>query len=539
MTTPKEFGLNFDKYRPGQRNAIISAKDSHFRFFGVQAPTGLGKSFIPKALAYPDLRTIVLTQTKLLQESNYRDDLGFFALMGRNNYSCPELSVNNINFAADSCIHNKKADECPSFNICDFELAKSEAKVVNELSMNYSLYLLMKSMRKRKHNLVCDEAHLLPGIIEDFVSIKIEQKHITKYNLPAIRFIISSETDFEKSVALTCNWMEKSLDRLTSDYKNLHQQIKSGKANHQVLNQFRGVKNLMFKIESALGMLQSSPDSFYIRSFFVNNGFVFKELIIKPLTAKFHTKKLMFDNGDLYDDADKVVLMSATLNPIIMDELGIDADEYDFHDVPSIWKPEEMPILWPDGLPKVNAGLFKYNKEAQKNRQLWADIVGKLINEHPKNWGGIVHFNSYDRCESMVEHLQHVVSQKVVSMPRGLNTNQQYSWWINVRKKSPSTLLLVPTFSEGVNLPDDQINIMGDMPYWKLDELGMLKMKRNVPYFQYMAAAKGEQRMGRNRRGDDSHYGEKAEKLNIWGVPNWGRAKKYFNKEFVKRIVKV
>ena len=101
-----------------------------------------------------------------------------------------------------------------------------------------------------------------------------------------------------------------------------------------------------------------------------------KSLLIKPLTAKYHFKRL-------FDVAEKVVLMSATIRPSIASRLGLSEDEFDFMEVPSIW-PTPTRLVYDLGAPLMNWE----NRQKPEVREEQAMLIASVLNP---NKSGIIH----------------------------------------------------------------------------------------------------------------------------------------------------
>ena len=93
MTSPKDLGLPFDTFRPGQLEMAQTLAAADERFSVLSAPTGSGKSLIYMTLAklLGAQRTLILVSTKALQEQLRRDFENVAVMKGRGNYPCRAL----------------------------------------------------------------------------------------------------------------------------------------------------------------------------------------------------------------------------------------------------------------------------------------------------------------------------------------------------------------------------------------------------------------------------------------------------------------
>jgi Rad3-related DNA helicase len=175
-----------------------------------------------------------------------------------------------------------------------------------------------------------------------------------------------------------------------------------------------------------------------------------KNLVIKPLTAKYHFKRL-------FDVADKVIMMSATIKPSIAEKLGLKPDEFDYHQVPNPW-PTPTRLIYDLGGPAMNYNSSEADK--QKNAELIASVLkpGKC---------GTIHVTSkkQERIDEFISRLRNFIGDEINFFIPSQNkgTDDQLQEWYNHRQ--PGTYCIAWAFHEGVDLGDDDIGIMAKVPY--------------------------------------------------------------------------
>lgn len=78
---PSEYGLEHEQWRPHQYETLDWAE--HLEVSGIlEAPTGSGKTALPKALSH-NAKVISLVQHKQLQQRNYGEKYAFDVLYGK------------------------------------------------------------------------------------------------------------------------------------------------------------------------------------------------------------------------------------------------------------------------------------------------------------------------------------------------------------------------------------------------------------------------------------------------------------------------
>lgn len=172
MQSPSDLGLPYADWRPGQRTAIRTCQFSRTTHTVINAPTGSGKTAIATAVPrlMPDRRHVILTATKALQDqyggphpflvdlrgaSNYRclaavDEMkAYFPLRRRGSATCDDGPC-HIGVACSLKDHG-----------CEYFDAKRSFVAAQCGLTNYSAWL-MNRRTFTADTVICDEAHALP-----------------------------------------------------------------------------------------------------------------------------------------------------------------------------------------------------------------------------------------------------------------------------------------------------------------------------------------------------------------------------------------
>src|SRR3990167_1165937 len=106
VKTPKDYGLPYPDWRPGQLEAIEEISHSPLQTTFLSAPTSFGKSGVGFALTKALGSTTILTSTKQLTNQYTRDWPMLDEMKGRANYPC--LIEEGKTAANAACLHYKE-----------------------------------------------------------------------------------------------------------------------------------------------------------------------------------------------------------------------------------------------------------------------------------------------------------------------------------------------------------------------------------------------------------------------------------------------
>jgi Rad3-related DNA helicase len=447
--------------RPGQQEAFDWLIASNKKFNIICGPTGSGKSAWA-AEASKTLRTLVLTEHKSLQDSNYKKQYSFDILYGKSNYRCENPKNKRFWYTAYDC--NVPQCDCP------YQKQERYCLSSSRVSLNYAKFLLSKQFVKglEPNILFLDEAHNLPEIITEFIgfSVRWDNEFINRKTVP-------QDTEL-------LNYIE------AMNY--LRQCAKSVKQNQpdkeEDLKQWRKWKRLSDKISSINEIVgYSEPlDWFYE----VDN----EKLTIKPLTAKYHFKKL-------FDIADKIVLMSATIKPSIASRLGINEDEFAYYEMDNAW-PTPSRLIYDLNGPTMNYG----SDETDKQKQV--ELIASVLSPDKS---GVVHVSSRVQAYELVDKLSDLNNDyyDFYYPENSIGTDRQLQCWYNERQCG--CYCISWCFHQGVDLGDDDINILAKVPYASLkSNYEKAKQQYDPGWYNEKAAQLIEQACGRVRRGKPEHY---------------------------------
>ncbi len=458
--------LKIEQYFPNgytpnvQQIKLLKAIDSAFnagkKFVICNAPTGTGKSFISKTIAnsseniiptYEELissyriykmdldsdnslddiashGTFVLTITKALQDqykSFFNDSL---ILKGKSNYQCNIDSRYSVDVAP--CIHIEGLKKkCWAQNICPFYNARNEALIQKFSILNYSMFLSLPDAVKKRQFLICDEASEL-------------EEELVKYFTCSINFKLMKKLDIQlkptpKSYGAWLNWLFDIAGQLVDKEEELKNKLHKLRKKQNISNQTEAVAYYFILVQQILKNFRMLTKSYSTHEYIIEPSE--KEVTFTPL----HVDHLA--NPYLFDYADKVILMSATIidPPNFCKTLGI--ENYEYVEADSTFDPKYAPI-YVNTKTKLNYQNLKFQLPNILKQ------VQQIINLH-KNEKGIIHTHT----QYIADYLRNKLKEpRCIYREPGINNEQLMRQ--HFESKEP-TILVSPSMKHGVDLKDD------------------------------------------------------------------------------------
>ena len=486
---PSRYGLPHDEWRPGQLETVKWVSNTPGTLL-IQAPTGSGKTAIASAIStYGSVRS--LTHTINLQQQ-YEKLYGFDTIYGMRHYPC--AFVNDTDTAAN-CSFAEKMFDCPVAVDCEYLIQREIVRKATKQSLSYAYFLQAVWPKLDSADMLyCDEAHLLPQITKDFCTIEYTTKQIFYMDVPMYPTV--KLRGYQARTLMAVKWLQKIRLKMQDDHGDLVK-VKPKYRSHNLKTRIRLLTEQIYRLGRTIAYAEKHPEEFYTNW----NKDYFKMM---PLSAKLYFKDLFINKFD-----HKPVLTSATIgNPdTLARELGL--SNYSFRDVPSAYPPEAMPVFTFDDAPKLSY------KSSPMDWRKWADVIGRAVNMVNSEWSGLIHVSSGIQAESLANALsrsEHGLQDRVY-IPEGKGTKGKILDWKQRKLKVPNTIAIAYSFHMGLDAYDDEINIVGKIPYGILDEFGMAELNYDAGIYRHKAALLTEQACGRIRRGQPEHYEEPGEPM--------------------------
>lgn len=500
--------------RPQQLEVVDSvyANWDKFKYFIINAPTGVGKTFITCSLADKlSGRGYILTSTLQLQDQYEKSWSSIVNLKGRGNYTC-NLNQNFTVDAAPCSAMPELKSECYKNSICSYYNQKnlalrSQAMITNPLFLLYSAHCGFASEEQeegsnpwvKREALLIDEAHNIENHLVSFAEAKIDPEKLAAdhgVNLKGITFTGDLMHDYQELKKLKAKLDEKAAEYAEKLVTEFPQKATNGNAARSWARGFDAktaekVKKLNSKIYALdkgiqpLNIFFNTHDTLeeLERRWLIHADTSENTLQLSPITADFLFHEYF---GSL---AEKFVFMSATLGSkqALCAELGIPESEALYIEVDTPFPPERSPII---AMPMLD---LTYTKK-KANFPKIGPLVDMIMEEH-KGERGIIHAASYEFANEVYrgvnnDHRARLLYKDMEALDAGLSGKsakygRRFSnadlLKMHHAGERPHSVLLSPSMMEGVDLFDDlsEFQIILKMPWASLGD-PRVKRKREL-----------------------------------------------------------
>jgi Rad3-related DNA helicase len=487
MINPKTLNLPHDELRPNQGETIEWLLESDSRVHVAQCPVGAGKSAIAAALGSQDRSVLTVTSSKSLQDQ-YAGIYNFAPLKGLGSYSC---ALNPL-FNANMCVYMPKMFDCTVHSECTYLIQREQFKNADRRSLNYAFFFLANWVRELDTNwIVLDEAHKLPRLIMDFMTLSLTPKDVFDLDLPL--FPTKPTRSNEVRLRLIANWLDKCYDILIDKIGMLQNKKRRmpKQSTGGIVAHINRLNSLSSQFQTTKASILNSPDEW----FSTMNEY---ELKVAPLSARKLFKPFFLDG---FSPDTKFLLMSATIgrHELFAKSLGIES--YVHRDVPSNFPPESRSIhvLNTPRMGHSTATALSFDKQAKA-------ITNAIRRYCHPNWSGLIHVNSKKKANDLVSRLSIPFKDRVYIV-QGQGTDGKLAGWSEQKASKRNSICISYSFDEGVDLGDENFCISADVPFAYLgDPIERARMDYDNILYRAEAANKLEQRSGRIRRGKPEHY---------------------------------
>ena len=329
-------------WRMYQEECIEWVADSDKRIKILVAPTGSGKTIIGMTCGVMAGDCTYLCSTKILQQQIACDFPESRILWGKANYGCLLDDKNNC----DQC-SSTKTNPCPLVGKCLYKVAKDAALEASLRTLNYSYFISETQFAGRFKGgpfCVIDECDVLEQTLIGSVQLQFTERALYRLGLadgPSRKTVTAQDgLSSWREFGMAAQHKSKEL------YEHLSRKIESfdqivDEEHFQVMRERDFFKHINERCDTFL----ANVDKDWVLETQERQGSRQGKLIFRPLWL---TPEL--SNTFLFDHADEILMMSATLlpKPIFCKTLGLDPDEVDWKTIPSTFPIENRPIhVWP------------------------------------------------------------------------------------------------------------------------------------------------------------------------------------------------
>ena len=459
LGAPKSY-TEFRLYPNGlsQFHTIMTLTSSTNRFTTLQADTGIGKSLIEllsaKLLGY---RTLFLVSDNALLEQLYTDfnSMGLEKLKGRKHYTCRATLSGGEYYSGRARSCDKApctfGDPCTYRNLgCDYYDAERVVKESTLTISNYSKWLVdPQSLGTGYDLLVCDEAHKVPLIIEDYMRVELDTKVVDK--LLSMR-LPTDDDDLS-------DWCSTALSVL-NDLPYEHREIKQ-------------------ELTKKISLLEIADLSSWVKEI-TPEGQRYSIIWSGP-----HLERL------LYKGIEQIWFVSAYVTAKTLEYLHVDIDKTTTINVGSIFPAANRPIVFFSEQAKHMKPIKVKKSMNDASMKIWVKQIDWILERHP-NVKGIVHCVSYEWGRKIF-HLSNQKDRLLIHDPKGFDSVME-----KFKSSKLPFILISPRITEGYDLGFACFQIIPKLPFiWAKEPVMKAKNKLDSQHSNYLIAVKLVQTVGR------------------------------------------
>lgn len=507
---PTDLGLpsKFRDYRKGQYDAVIAAACSDKRFTLMSIPTGGGKSAMYMSVAAMlQARALVLTGTKGLQQQLTYDfgAMGLRDVRGQSNYRCIALDANaeyeGYGTPGSGCDHGP----CHVGLLCglrkggclyyDAVRAASRAQfVVTNYAywMTANRYADPESLGKFDL-LILDEAHDAPDQLADFCTIHLDRgevKSLLEMRLPPL----------DEGTEVWIDWANQALARCREVYQETKAEMTTiGGDRRAAARKLRRVVDLGRKLKelaAAHAWKRGEPGVPDVWMPGAATDWVAETTpsgaVFSPIWAHAYAEQYLFKS------IPRIMLVSATLQPVVARYLGIDPVNMEWREFTSTFHPDRRPLIF---CPTTEVD--RHWTEGQI--RIWVNKIDSIIDKRLDR-KGIIHARSYERAALIMARSRHAKGGAGGGILLSHGRRDVREVVEQFRKRSAPCVLVSPSVETGYDFPYDacyyQIIVKVPFPDGRSAVIRE-RARTDKAYLNYLTARALIQQTGRGMRAED------------------------------------
>lgn len=432
LPPPYALGLpqTFKEWRPGQEYALSLILDAPTRFIAITAPTGTGKTLIYMGAGHlSGERTVVLTANKSLQDQLYGEYHGLDVadVRGRGAYPCKALAPGG-EWAHLGAPAGATCDDgpCHAGLACSLKEIGCEAydrirtaKYADLVSTNYALWMALHRYSQGLGEvglLVLDEAHKAPDELAQALQVRLSKWLCHTLDLHPLAP--------GSPIPHWIEWASYHEAQIRGVLDSIASKPITGKGlqYRKWLRQAEQVLWAMKQMDGVNWIEDSQPDA----------------VVFEILNPARYAKSTLFQG------ADKVVLMSATLTKKTLALLGIPPDEVTWWEAPSTFPVHARRVTY---VPTVKVDY----RMTPQHEAILAARFDQYLSARPAR-KGIAHTVSYSRAKRLYDRSGYKSRLRLHTS----DGDKAGAVIAAFKKSSQPEVLLSPSMDMGIDLPDDE-----------------------------------------------------------------------------------
>lgn len=473
----------------------------------VSAPTGIGKSYVAKAVADSLGTSFIVTSTRQLQDQYLRDFPEIRRIKGMSNFECHQLmEKSGVTLRSRAMAKGLTCDrgQCVTKSgskivaTCEYKTAgehgrqcvyykqKEDGLRFHQTVLNYAMYFQLKKYQSDiegvdRDTVVFDEAHTIEGEVVRFIGYDVRGSYLMEAGLD------QRDYDLEST-----GGMVDLLGALREAYGRLIQQRSSDTntaagvmALQRISRRFEGVTNIRKEVNAG-------RNNFIVQEPEFDRRGELSRVSIVPLDISGYVRDLF--------DSDVQVFMSATIDKENFSRM-MGMGECGYIDVSKSPFPAENR--------RVNfldvARLSSKSPESDEIRV--AQMIDSVMSTHQDS-RGLILTSSRARCRRLHERLSRKQASRI-EFAHSVNEDQStIDEVLAVHADTPNGVLLSSSLWQGIDLKGglSRFQIIEKCPYPNLgDSRVAAKARADRSWYVYQTVVKVLQGMGRSVRDRDDH----------------------------------
>ena len=452
--TPVEDCCTKEGFRGNQKEVVKMIQDlfikQNYKFVGLRAPTGSGKSLIATTMAKAMGSAYILTPYKLLQDQ-YTNEFPAYVttLKGRASYPC--IKVNGLDCKNGPCKDNKEPDipwACEIASSCKYHVQKNMAALSRMTVFNFYAGLIFINYQtkffKERTIMILDECHALADNLSSYLELSFSN-YAMEYE-----YMVGSIPNIKNpTVESYIPWLEKVANFLEqkSHFESMGIEGEDPKTTKD--------RKMAGKIRSFLEVLSAGSSNWAVIVSLgkYKNKIIVKDLTFKPIDVSEAAEEMLFSK------VDHVLLLSATIpsHPILMNELGIKENNYKAIGMRSVFPFKNSPII------PLNLIGMNYRNREKSNKIGFRDGILPILKCY-HDCRGIIHVNSFDIGDHIMTLLQEAMDQGELESRPIIYTGEKnplidrrnkldFDKLMEIHMAQPNTVIISPgNMKEGVDL---------------------------------------------------------------------------------------